>query len=552
MDHYKIWSFKKEIGKLCGKFLKHINFATDSNFQMMKRNLFKPDILIISVIFLFLFFYYNIHITMFEPPQSVHVWRQTNCLSLTQQYYQYNLPFLQPEMHNQFGNGGISGKAVGEFPIVYYVVAMLWKVFGKHEWIFQLLHLLIMAIGIFALYASLNSFLNSRIKAGFLSLLVITSPMVIFYGPKFLPDVPALMFVFIAWYYTGKFLSTRKTFHLWISALLFCLAMLLKITSAVSFIALGGWVLLELLIQNKSSRIFNFRFIHFLPFILSLVPVTVWYLYADYYNAVHQGHISTHGIWPIWNVTKEDFYRIIDIQNKIYFKQLFLPFLQFSTVAIWIYLLITIKKSEPVLRYFIIVLPLGFIAQVVLWFQILDYHDYYLINLIVVLVAIWAIFLYRVEKMVKSNTLHIAFNSILIIFFMWNIVSCRQQILVRYVGWMNETYHKHFKTLLRIEPSFEKWGIEQEDKVISIPDVSINTTLYYMNRKGYTDFGSDFTNREMFYTRIEQGAKYLIINDTTLLKSDLLQPFLTDTVGQFENVVVFNIQNIAQNNRQEQ
>src|SRR5690554_6086703 len=518
----------------------------------MKKNLFKPDILILTVIFFFLFFYYDINITMFDPPQSVHVWRQTNCLSLTQQYYQYDLPLLQPEMHNQFGNGGTSGKAVGEFPIVYYVVAQLWKVFGKHEWIFQLLHLIIMFMGTIALYTSLKSFLKSRFHAGFISVLVLTSPMLIFYGPKFLPDVPALMLVFIAWYSISRFLSTRETYYLWISALFFCLSMLLKITSAVSFIALGGWILFELLFQTKSARIFNFKLRHFLPFIIILLPVTGWYMYADYYNAVHQGHISTHGIWPLWNVTKEDFYRIIDIQHKIYFRQLFLPFLQFTTIAIWLYLLITIKKLTPVLRYFIIVLPLGFIAQVVLWFQILDYHDYYLINLIVVLVAVWAIFLYRLKNSIKSAQLKIVVKSAFLVFLIWNVMACRQQILVRYVGWMNETYHKHFKSLLSIEPSFQEWGIKQEDLVISIPDNSINTTLYYMNRKGFTDFGSDFTNQDMFYKRIEQGVKYLVVNDSTLLQSDVIQPFISDTVGQYENVMVFNLQNIEATNKLEQ
>ena len=83
---------------------------------------------------------------------------------------------------------------------------------------------------------------------------------------------------------------------------------------------------------------------------------------------------------------------------------------------------------------------------------------------------------------------------------------------------------KNYKALITIEPLFKKLGIGKDDKVISIPDPSINGTLYYMNRKGYTDFGSDFSNADGFYQRIEDGAKYLIVNDTTSTFERLSRP----------------------------
>ncbi len=127
---------------------------------------------IFIAVFIGLFFLYGLNETMFYPPQSLHIWRQTNSLSLTQNYYQYNLPFFQPEMHNQFCDQGYSGKAAGEFPIIYYAVAQLWKVFGKHEWIFKLVHLLILFFGLFLLFQTLSRIIDNRFWAGFLSLLV--------------------------------------------------------------------------------------------------------------------------------------------------------------------------------------------------------------------------------------------------------------------------------------------------------------------------------------------------------------------------------------------
>ena len=493
-------------------------------------------------LFLGLFFYFNLDETMFYPPQSVHIWRQTNSLSLTHNYYEHNVPFLQPEMHNQFCDQGTSGKAVGEFPVIYYLVAQLWKVFGKQEWIFKLVHLTILFLGLYALYLSLSKIIKNHLLAAFPGLLLFTSPMVVFYGPNFLPDVPALSFVFMAWYFVLRFLDRRRMVHLWVSAALFCLAMLLKITSAISFIALGGWILFELLFLKKENRHFNFSLKHFIPFLPVLLVVFVWYWYADHYNDLHGGHFSYHGIWPVWQMTSEQFHRIMDALDKIYFKELFLPFTQYITVGVWIYLVVIIKKLKPVFRFFILVLPAGFVIQNLLWFQVLEGHDYYVINLLVVMAAVWAVFLMQVNKLQPSYKL--VASVLLFALLIWNAITCRERTLTRYEGWMNEMYHKNFKALMEIPPLLQEWGIRKNDKVISVPDFTINGSLYFMNMKGYTNFANDFTKAEAFYQRIEQGASYLIVNDSTLLKNEVIRPFITNKVGEYKNISVYDLREI--------
>lgn len=493
-------------------------------------------------VFISLFFYYNLNETLFYPPQSLHIWRQTNCLSLTQNYYQYNVPFLQPEMHNQLCDDGTSGKVVGEFPVIYYVVAQVWKLFGKHEWIFKLLQITILFLGLFSLFHFTQRILHNRFFAVFVSLLLFTSPMIIYYGPNFLPDVPGLSFVFMAWYFTARYFDKRKIINLWISASLFCLAMLLKITSALSFFALGGWVLYEIIFQEKDKRFFRFGFKQILPFIISFVLVVSWYLYVEYFNALHKGSISYHGIWPVWKMQKEQFLRIMDVLDKIYFKEMFLPVTQYITVAIWLFLIVTIKKLHPFSRYLIVIMATGFVIQLMLWFQVLEGHDYYQINLLVVLVSVWIIFLKQINNM-KPVVKYIAYT-LAIAFFVFNAVTCKHRASERYVGWMNGSYENNMKALISIQPLFMELGITENDKVISIPDPSINASLYYMNRKGYTDYGSDFSKTEGFYQRIGLGAKYLIVNDSTLLSKEYLTPLIQKKIGQHQNVTIFDIQNL--------
>ena len=323
-------------------------------------------------------------------------------------YYQYDLPFFHPEMHNQFCDNGQSGKAVGEFPIIYYTVAQIWKIFGPQEWIFRFIQTIILFAGLWCLMQIMVFLTKNWTWSVIGSLLLFTSPMVVFYGPNFLPDVPGLAFVFIAWYFLIRYLQKQKLIALWLSAFFFAFAMLLKITSALSFIAFGGWILFELFFQKKEDRIFNFRLIQFVPFVVAIITVIVWYFYVEYYNNLHRGHFSYHGIWPVWTMTKEQFLRIIEALDKIYFKELFLPFTQYLTFAIWIYLIIFIKKVKPIFRYLIIVLPVGFLMQMLLWFQVLEGHDYYTINLLVVFVTLWAIFLTNLNKIIKHTDNHIS------------------------------------------------------------------------------------------------------------------------------------------------
>ena len=167
-----------------------------------------------------------------------------------------------------------------------------------------------------------------------------------------------------------------------------------------------------------------------------------------------------------------------------------------------------------------------------------------MINLLVVFVAVWVVFIDIINKM-KPAWKYVAYG-VAILFFSFNAVKCRTLSYHRYSGWMNVDFNKNLKALLEIEPSFQEWGVGKDDKVISVNDFSINGSLYYMNRKGYTQFGSDLLKAETFYQRIEQGAKYLVVTDTTILEQEHLKLFTVKPVGNFENVFLYDIQGIKQ------
>jgi len=494
---------------------------------------------VILLLFASLYWVYGFDVTFSQPPQSVHTWRQTNGLSMTQIYYQYHAPFLEPEIHNQISDDGLSGKTAGEFPLIYFLVAKAWEIAGKSEWLFRFFHFLILLAGSFLLFRMMEKLTGNSIMAGFVSMLLLTSPMIIFYGPNFLPDAPSLAFVLCAWYFTHSFVQTRKMGSLWLSAMFFFLAISLKITAATSFIALGGWVLLETLLYPSEKRIFRFRMIHYLPFFVVVGTLALWYGYVYHYTGVHKGSFSYMGIWPVWKMTGEQFHRITDTLDKIWFREFFWPPLQYLTLAVWLFLLTQWRRLHPICRYLLIIMPLGLAGILALWFQVLEGHDYYMITQIQTLLVVWIIFFqYLRERKLAGNMFLTAFWLMAMVTL---VLNGQKRHADRYSGWMNEGYKLHFEALTTIQPSFTQWGIGENDLVISLPDYSINASLYYMNRKGYTDFASDFTREETFLKRISQGAKYLVVNDTTILSRPEVSRFAKFPAGQYKNIRVFDL-----------
>lgn len=112
---------------------------------------------------------------------------------------------------------------------------------------------------------------------------------------------------------------------------------------------------------------------------------------------------------------------------------------------------------------------------------------------------------------------------------------------VRYEGWMNEGYKTKFEALSEIEPSFKQWNIQPNDKVISIPDYSLTASLYYMKRRGNTEFANDFTKDETVIKCIKNGAKYLIVNDTSKISLAFINKYASSYLGSYRNVKAYKL-----------
>ena len=246
---------------------------------------------------------------LFYYPQSADMWRQADCASFAFNYYQHGMHFFEPEIHNLLSG---SGKAVGEFPIIYYCVAFLYKIFGPHIFIFRLFNLVIFYFGLTALFKLTYRLTSDIFFAIVTPLLFFSTPLVLFYANNFLSDVPSVSFVFIAFNYILSYKESHKLKHFWIAMLFFTLAALLKANSIIVFVALGSLFFIEWNnwgVEEK-TKIFKHNLINALGFAASLILVIVWYRWVIHYNETnHSIFLGTQAWpgWPLWEVSNEDF-----------------------------------------------------------------------------------------------------------------------------------------------------------------------------------------------------------------------------------------------------
>lgn len=524
---------------------------------MMRRKFSPLQInLIYGILFLMIAWFYGIFDTMDRGPYSRHQWRQADCLSITQHYYQDNLPFLEPEIH--WRGVGQTGKTISEFPIVYYSVAKIWQITGKHYWIFRGISFLIMAIGLFYLKKLAQRFLNDDFWSIFIPLLLFSSPILAYYSNSFMMNSNAFALALIGAYHFYRHRTERSYKHLVYACILFLFAGLLKITALLLFFGLGAIFLYEMLVKERSLKE---RWKELLPYAATLVLILIWYSYAGRYNANNMSMVFLQGLLPIWDLEWHDIYSnwklLNDELKPAYFN---VPALSLLGI-IFIGLIINFKQAN---RYFLalsVLITIGIIGYILLFFQVFNVHEYYLTNLLIIIPLISLLFLdflrNHYETIFHSRTVKIT-ASIALLFLVY---SAAVQTVVKYdIGkkwaknsfildkktveyweWYHWDYSNTLKELETIEPVFKKAGVKLSDKVVSFPDGSINISLYLMNRNGYNDYGHLDTRAEQVEKAKKWGAKYLVISNLALLEDESLQPYFGNKVGGTEHVSIFKL-----------
>jgi hypothetical protein len=498
--------------------------------------------------------FYNYQEILFLRPQSIHQWRQCYGLSFTMNYYQDNNPLLQPALH--FLGRDATGKTAGEFPILYYLIAKLWKIFGYHEFIFRLLDLLIFLTGLVLLMKIFEDVLGDSFLAIAFSLLLFTTPVLVYYANNFVPNIPSLGFVFIAWYFFWLFYKSGKTVFLWISFTIFALAGLIKVTAIISPVSLAAIFFLEttgISKFRKERKIFKRPAIQWIPFVLAFGLIFSWYLYANYYNRQYNRDLLAVSILPVWNMPKEQLPMHLDgIKWQIEWSY-FHKSLKWFLLIICAIIVAGFRKADKLLLFLTLFIFIGMTGFVLLFFVMLFQHDYYVIDLYVFLPVVFLTFLCMLKKHYPAFFRSAIIKIIIISLLFVNAGFTKRRISERYspTSWMNENYMKNIKRFENIGPYIRSIGIGPQDKVLCLPDPSPVITLYFMNQKGWTNYSTDLDSTRIKW-KINAGADFMIIYMDSLYNNPEVKPFLKNKIGEINDISFYDISSFRTRKNSEQ
>lgn len=496
---------------------------------------------LLLALFVVLFFVNLYNKALFYRPGGIHQWRQTDCLSITKNYYEEGMHFFEPKIHF-LGAANMQGKAVSECPILNYSVAALWKLFGEHEFVYRLLEYLIFIGSMFVLFNTLfrrhQSLLLSFFSVGF----IITSPLLVYYSFNFIADVPALSLSIICFCLFYDFYLERKTHYFYLALLAGTFAVLMKASALVPLSVLLFFSCADLVGLSglfKTEKLFAKKLPVILVILASLTLIIAWYKYAIYYNNNNKNNIFLLTVLPVWELNEEEIISNLRSLFNIHFPVFLNRAMFFLFFVLVIYVAAHFKSLNTYLKYSFVFGGLFFISYLFFFFQVFNVHDYYLSNLMVFPVITLFCFCHIITQttfFTNNTRFFVSIVALLIVFnaiyaaavfrlrlvkddhlvFWYPFTSQEEKNLADYLFW---DYSNGIKKIENFRPTLRKHGITREQRVLSIPDQSINISLYFLDQKGLTiarhDVVKDSTVVEHF---LETNFDFVVLSDTTLKK----------------------------------
>jgi hypothetical protein len=512
------------------------------------RNRFPNRALAILALILALAWYYNYPKTLLKRPQSIHSWRQCDGASLALNYCQEGMQFFKPRTHGLYSDNYTTGyTAPSEIPILYYFVAILYKIFGYHEYLFRATSLLIFFLGLLFLFRLAHAVLKDSFFAGSVVVLLFSSPLLVYYANNFMPNTVGLSFSLIGWYYFYQYSLNHRTGTYLAAMVFFLLAASMKITE------LSGPIIILLLLLMDRFRIMRLNLGSDRQLLVKMISLGAlflvvggWVFYAKGYNNLHgTSQFSTY-TFPIWNMNAEARTLVLHKMKVIWMTEYYLPF---TLYCLPVFALVTVffyRRADKLLGVASIILLLGLVVYAILWFEALGDHDYFFIGFYILPVFL-AINIFLILRSFNGTVLYTRLLQVAIVIFLaFNVYHARQRQEVRYFSWMND--YPEMQDLYHINPYLEQLGINRQDTIVYFPSPNIRP-LYLMNLKGWTitDY-SEITGEIMAEDSvlmedcILKGAKYFFIsNRANLVKRKSLIPYTRDLYGRFGNILIFSI-----------
>ncbi|MBL7825856.1 MAG: glycosyltransferase family 39 protein [Saprospiraceae bacterium] len=314
------------------------------------------------------------------PPAAIHQWRQADGASLSLQYaIQPNI--WKPHVQNLFLSG--NPQAVGELPVLYWLSGCYSRFFDTPAYPLRWIGLFFLFWGLWGFGWALLKQTNNPFLAALGAGVLMSSPVLSYYGPNFLPDAPG--FCFLLMMISALYRAFERQSLAWLAlATIFCtMAVLLKLSMAILPLALATTWCLGL---NKhwwnGNRLLNSKF-PIWAILGSAVLIMGFRIWISEYNRANEAFYFLTAVRPIWNYDLG-----FILETLVLWFQTAAP--TFGSIGLYavcgvsLWFLIRYWKSmHHKVKTVLWLSFLGSVAYWLLWFRMFREHDYYMICLLI-------------------------------------------------------------------------------------------------------------------------------------------------------------------------
>lgn len=444
------------------------------------------------------------------PPVGFHLWRQTMGLSVARNFYEEDMNIFKPRVDSRGEHTGITGM---EFPIVNYVIALTYKVFGLNNITPRYTILFFSFLAILFSFLFFKEIFQNKFYAFISSFMLIFSPLFCYYSFVVMPEVPALAFQFASLFYVIKWYKDNKKIYFVVSCLFLMLSALIKISFLVS-----TPFFIYLMLKRK-----DFKF--FIIFSISLLIVLAWYIYAWYLSLTYQNfdfRLSPN-LPDSWN-------SVVMSTKRVFIQWLPELYINYAEFLLFVLGVLAIKREIDLLKDFLKTYMVGLVIFMVLFYPALYWHDYYMILSLPVLIGISTSgFKYLFE--ISQRNRYFDYLIILI------LIAIPILGTIRGLSRLENGLKSMKIELLTLERGILQI-VPDNELVIVCCDESPSIYLYFAHRKGWSITQDIDSSR--FIDMIKKGARYLISDSRKFEEREDIKRYLI-FISQYGSFKIFKI-----------
>ncbi len=209
-------------------------------------------------------------------------WRESDVAAIARNFLQNGFHFARPQIDWAGDQPGYVGT---EFPILPFMAALCYKIFGVHEWVGRSQAVVFFALSLPFFFLMVRQVFGP-LAAVWALFFYSFAPLAIMTSRCFMPDVPSLSLALIALYFFMRWIEHRQWTAFFLSAVALSLSILIKATSGVIAAPLL-YLLVAALCERRNLRAQKDSDSHRPPLqmlalfaIIAVLPSAAWYWHA--------------------------------------------------------------------------------------------------------------------------------------------------------------------------------------------------------------------------------------------------------------------------------